>query len=401
MAARRRLLLEEHSTLDRVELDGRDAEALRESSARLVLRARAHGRYDISARQIVGTVRTANIDLVIRPKVDLDGFLELLGHAPGLARLAGRLELQHWDQLLPAVTKLYAHALQHALRRGVLSGYHHRREPLAFCRGRVDGLHLAVRRFGVIPPIVCEFDELSPDVEVNQRLKAAAVLLLRAGFGDDEVRGQLRSAVDRLTNVADVRFRPPLRPLPLDRRLSLYGSAVDLANLVLSFASVDLRHGSVASVGFLVNMDDLYEAWVAAVLGAGVGASASRWRRHPPKLHLDRDRIVKLEPDVLWSPPDAPRIPIDAKYKRGPTLPNPDVYQMAAYCAGLGVMRGVIFCVDVPSHVLRLNNGVDIHVRRLSVEGGPDQRATAIAREAEFLRSLRALSSIGAAPASA
>lgn len=400
MSQRRRLAVEEHSTLRGLVLDATDAEALRAAGARVTLNQRTDGRYDLAAKQMVGTVRTANLDLVIRPKVPADAFLELLGQAPGLARLAGRLNLQRWDDLLPAVTGLYAHALHDALRRGVLRGYHHRREALSFCRGKIDGLTLATRRFGVIPPVDCDFEEFSPDIEVNQRLKAAAAFLFRSGFGLDSDRGLLRSALDRLATVRDRRFRSPLPPLPLDRRLSTYGAAVDLANLVLSSASLDLQHGAVASVGFLLNMDDLYEAWVAGVLSAELRTGRPRWRRHPPRLHLDYDRSVKLEPDVLWSPAGGPKVPIDAKYKRGARIPNPDVYQMAAYCAGLGVIRGVVFCVDVRPHLLRLRNGVTIHVRRLSIEGNPEHRVATVRREAAFLRSLRGVTStVTAAPA--
>jgi 5-methylcytosine-specific restriction enzyme subunit McrC len=399
MTKRRRLTLEEHSTLRGVDLDAKDAEALRAGGARIALRPRPDGRYDVEAKQMVGTIRTTTIDLLIRPKVELEGFLDVLGHAPGLARLAGQLDLRRWDDLLPAITNLFARSLRDALRRGVLRGYRHQREALSFCRGRIDGLHLATRRFGVIPPIDCDFDEFSPDIEVNQRLKAAAAFLLRSGFGANAVRGQLRTALDQLADVTARLFRPPLAALPLDRRLAIYGPAVDLANLVLASASLDLHHGSVASVGFLVNMDDLYEAWVASVLREALGASTGRWRRHPPKLHLDHDRAVKLEPDVLWSPTGRPRIPIDAKYKRGTRIPNPDVYQMAAYCAGLQVVQGVVFCVDVVPHVLRLRNGVTVHVRRLSVEGASEARQRAIAREAEFLRSLTRVSSATRAPA--
>lgn len=397
--ARRRLSVSEHSTLRGLDLTAADAEALRGCAARLNVRARSDGRYDLQSKQIVGTVRTATVDLVIQPKVPVEGFLDLLSHAPGLARLKGELDLQEWGELLPALARLFSHALRAALRCGVLRGYRHQRDALSYCRGRIDGLHLATRRFGVIPPIDCDFDEFDADIEVNQRLKAAASFLLRSGFGEVATRGQLRAALDQLASVSRVRFRLPLRPLPMDRRLSLYGAAVDLANLVLSSASLDLKHGEVTSVGFLVNMDDLYEAWVAAVLGAALRAPRNRWRRHPPKVHLDHDRLVKLEPDVLWSPSGAPQLPIDAKYKRGPRLPNPDIYQMAAYCAGLRVNRGVIVCADVDPYVLRLRNGSEIHVRRLPVEGNLEDRAIAIEREVDFLRSLLPITRAAGAPA--
>lgn len=61
---------------------------------------------------------------------------------------------------------------------------------------------------------------------------------------------------------------------------------------------------------------------------------------------------------------------------------------MDAYYAGLGVLRGVVSCVDVDPGHLRLRNGVEIWVRRFSVEGGPAERKTAVQREARFLAGL-------------
>lgn len=385
---RRKLVVEEHSSLRGVELSEADATALRAAPARLVVERRRDGRFDIRAKQIVGTVRTPTLDLVVQPKVSVEAFLELLGHSPALAELQGQTSMDSWGELVPALADVFARSLEDALRRGVLHGYRLQREPLTSCRGRIDGLHLATRRFGIVPPIQCEFEEFSPDVEVNQRLLAAATLLMRAGFGSDHARHRLRVATDRLVGVTLRRFRAPLGPLAVDRRLVTYGSAVDLANLILSSASLELRHGEVGSVGFFVNMNELYETWVAAELGKALRVSSPRWRRHPPRLHLDYDRRVKLAPDVLWSPRDASKLPIDAKYKRGDDVANPDVYQMAAYCAGLGVRRGVLFCVDMPPHVLRLKNGVEIHVRRLSIEGDPGARREAIEREAAHLLTL-------------
>ena len=387
--ARRSLVLAEHSTRQGVELSLEDAQALNAAGARIVTVPRSDGRFDVQTKQVVGTVRTANLDVVIHPKVSIEGFLELLGHAADLARLHGRLDLQRWDELLPSLTRLYAHALAGALRRGALRGYHPHRDELAFCRGRIDVLDLVTRRYGIVPPITCDFEEFSPDIEVNRRLRAAADFLVRSGFGRDRDRGLLRTSLGQLTDVGLRRYRPPLAPLPRDRRVSnAYGPAVDLANLILTCASVELRHGAVASVGFLVNMDDLYERWVSAVLRRALGASGSRWKRHPPKLYLDHDESVKLEPDMVWLPSGRPPLPIDAKYKRSVRLPNPDVYQMAAYCTGLDVSEGVVMSVDVEPYVLRLVDGVRIHVRRLSVEGGPEKRERAVRSEALFLREL-------------
>lgn len=386
--ARLELELREHATARGVALTAEDADALAASAARLSVVRRLDGSYDVSAKQVVGVVQTRRVQVLIRPKVELEGFFELLQEGLGLMRFDAEATVQPWRRLLPAMALLYARGLTRALRRGLLQGYQERRAPLAHVRGKVDGLHLATRRFGVVPPIDCLFQEYTPDTEMNQRLKAAAEFLIRSGFADCESERLLRSATGRMRGVLSRQFRPPVRPLVSERRFVHYRQAIGLADLVLNSASVDLRHGDVSSVGFLVNMDDLYEAWVAAALGRTMGLGAARWRRHPGYIYFDHDRLVKLEPDILWSNHAGARVPIDAKYKRGSRVPNPDIYQMASYCAALGSTFGVLLCTDVDPYTVRLKHGVTIYVLRLSVSGGPAARDQALESVASTLEGL-------------
>lgn len=380
-----------------VALEAVDAETLRQCGARLRIVGRGSGRYDIHTRQMVGAVRTRSIDLVLRPKIDLAGFLEMLADALGLVRFGADVTLVGGESILSVMAALYARAIARALSRGLLRGYDMRSEPLSHVRGRVDSMALAVRRFGVIPPIDCTYQEFTADIEVNQRLRAAALFLLRSGACDAPTEALLRSSISRLSPVSDRRFVRPVRPLPRERRFATYGAAVDLADLVLNATSLDLRNGAVRSLGFLVDMDDVYEAWVAARVGRFLRVPAARWRRHPGALFFDREQRVKLEPDVVWTRRGAPKLPIDAKYKRGERIPNADVYQLAAYCAALGSKEGVLFCADVPSHTLWLVHGVRVHVHRLPVEGGAEARSRAVAEAARLLSSLEPTSAGAAA----
>lgn len=392
MAGTRRLELElrEHATTCGVALSVADAAALAVSPARLVVVRRPDGRYDVSAKQIVGSVRTRNVQVVIRPKVELEGFFDLLQHGLGLMRFDTAARLKSWDQFLPAIGLLYARALSRALRHGLLRGYQERCEPLSHVRGKIDGLHLATRRFGVIPPLDCTYQEHTADTEMNQRLRGAAEFLVRSGFAEGDGERLLRSAIDRMADVASRRFRTPVRPLQSERRFVHYRHAIGLADLVLNSASLELHRGAVASVGFLVNMDHLYEAWVAGALGAEMRLGGADWQRRPAQLYFDHDRLVKLEPDILWRSPGRSRspIPVDAKYERGKRVPNADIYQMASYCAALGAHVGVLLCADIDPYVVRLTHGVTIYVLRLGVDGGAAGRAQAIRSVASTLQQL-------------
>lgn len=70
--------------------------------------------------------------------------------------------------------------------------------------------------------------------------------------------------------------------------------------------------------------------------GRGVSQDA-RW-------FLDERRTVALRPDLVWSPvaTGTPALVLDAKYKaeKYSGFPNPDIYQMLAYCPAMQLPVG-------------------------------------------------------------
>jgi 5-methylcytosine-specific restriction enzyme subunit McrC len=76
----------------------------------------------------------------------------------------------------------------------------------------------------------------------------------------------------------------------------------------------------------------------------------------------------------------------DVKYKlaSGGT-PNPDIYQMLAYCIALGLPRGYLICAkgeEEPSSYAIRNAGIRVTVKPLDLAAEP----TRLLKEAEHLR---------------
>lgn len=384
----RALTVREYGRLQAVPLSPEEVHALATSPARLSVTATSSpGVFDIEARQVVGTVVCPTLRVIIEPKVPVTNFLFLLGFLGRAPRFTGRLELGRTPDLLSAMQAVYARALDDALRYGLVRGYRDCRDELVVPRGRIDALGLVARRFGVIPPISCDYQEFTADIEVNRRLLAAALALLRMGSTDTATWNRLEGLAGRLEGVTRVNYHPAdVGTLPEDRRLERYGAAPVLADAILRHRSIELHHGDLDSAGFLVNMDQVYEAFVAESLRRALGEPPSRWQRQPGGLHLDRERRVKLEPDVLWGSLNRPRLVIDVKYKRITSPPNPDVYQMAAYCSALGLSRGVLVYAEAEPEAIHLPGGVEVQVLSYSPDGAPDELLDRAARLAGQLR---------------
>ena len=150
--------------------------------------------------------------------------------------------------------------------------------------------------------------------------------------------------------------------------------------MILDGRSFELRSGSMAVSGFLLNMAQVFEDFVCVALGRALGrlpATRSGRASLQYRTHLDAERTVPIRPDFVWleardatgpgesaahrdrtapreptapgertaprgRPRRSPVIVADAKYKaeKPSGFPPADLYQMLAYCTVLGLETG-------------------------------------------------------------
>lgn len=379
----RRLSVPEHGALSDVELDQIQVRGLSESAARLkVVSKGKYGLFDVHACELVGTVVAPGLQLVIRPKVAMSRVLFLLGYSSGAELDFGRhAELAEQDGILEVMQLTYAAALTRALRGGLVHDYVQRSDVLSAPRGRIGLSDLALRRFGVFPPVPCAFEEFTADIEVNRRLLAAAKMLERA-CANLTTKLHLRSATGRMEGVAWVNFSPlNVRRVKLDRRFGRYGAAPALADLVLRNASLHLHHGHTDSMSFVFDMNAVYEDFVCEALIKALKYHALIGERTPAERTLDVDGTVTIEPDLVVSDAARRSIPVDVKYKRRNQIPSDDAYQLAAYCQALQASEGALVYARIGEHFVTVKHGGPrIHVWELNPDGEPAELLDRVAQ---------------------
>ncbi len=365
---------------------------LRESRAELkVLATGVAGRYDIETAQYVGTIIGPSLHVLIEPKISMSRALYLMGYATEAMRFGAATRLAQDADLLSAMQVLYAEALDRSLYGGLVRDYRGHEEALVAPRGRIGIEALVTRRFGVFPPIDCAFDEYTVDTPPNRRLLAAARRMTRGTLGRSVAGERLRSLLGRFEGVAEPAFDPRHLPtLRLDRRAERYRSAMAFADLILRNASIELHHGHTDAIGFLVNMNVVFENFVVESLRKRLAGAGTRWTHHPAGLFLDEDRMFAVEPDALWTTADGqPLLVLDAKYKTTTQGVIQDAYQMLAYCTALGLDRGVLVYASAAPHTHRVcNTATDIITVGLDPGGEIPEIERAIDALAEQLRAL-------------
>lgn len=391
MAPPSTLLLREHDATAIGSIPPKDVEAILNSGARLTWEAHPGGPPHVRAAEVVGTFLAGSTRVTITPKVPIRRLLFLLGFLERLPKLTGPVSLTPDVDLLEAMQHLFATALDRALAAGLIHAYEEFHRPLVGVRGRIDVAGLAIRRFGLVPPLDCTFDEYTADTEANRRLLAACALLARVSRPGSGVSARLRGLAARMEEVSPIVYDPAtIQPLRVDRRFDRYGPALSLAELVLRFGSLELKDGHTKSVGFLVDMNVVYEDFVAEGLRRALDEPPSRWHRHPSAFHLAEGRRVPIFPDIVWFGTNGqPKLVLDVKYKDTSEPKREDLYQLVAYCQSLGLKRGVLVYPTLDEQRLVVtNDGPTIDVLRLDPNGDPSDLQARLAALAGRLRIL-------------
>jgi 5-methylcytosine-specific restriction enzyme subunit McrC len=114
-----------------------------------------------------------------------------------------------------------------------------------------------------------------------------------------------------------------------------------LAEVIWQATSPEHRAGSLTASGFLFKLWKIFEDFVVTALAEKLQARHGRVLRNYP-CHLDRDRAIRMKPDLVWRVNGRPVAVVDAKYKpeKPSGYPDTDLYQVLAYCTALNLPHG-------------------------------------------------------------
>ena len=393
-----RLILAEHQT-ERESLTSEQLVALQRFAPSVTISpSPTQGVWDLRPGSEVGVIRLPDLTVEIRPKLPIDRVLFLASYALGAFRLRPDVaDLDRSTDLVEAMVHLFHAAVRQATGRGLLQGYRTYEETLNVVRGRIRIEDQLRQRYGIPVPIEVRYDEFTPDIQPNRLLKAAVRRLAVLPLRSPSTRPLLSAMRAVFTNVSDVDYRPSDLPdLPIDPLNAHYRPALALARLILRSGTVELAAGNVESASFLIDMNQVFEDFVVVglreVLGLAPHAFPQGARGRP--LWLDKDRKLRLEPDISWWQGDRCVFVGDAKYKRTTVhgAQNHDIYQALAYAVAAGLSSALlIYAHDDQDRVDPVTYNISeadkrIEVAVLDLRGQPDQILKRVKRLARKVR---------------
>jgi 5-methylcytosine-specific restriction enzyme subunit McrC len=351
------------------------------------------GLYRIEPVGKVGSVRTATVQLEVRPKdrLGLSRLLFLLSYAGEQGFREHSVEAVEHPDLWSALAESLAQLADKALGRGVLQGYLTVEESLRTVKGRIRISDQISRRPGMMVPLEVSYDEFTEDIAENRILRAALERMGQVPGVRPDVLSRLAAAQReaRRRHSASVRGAPAaVAGQPDEPQVP---PVLRLSEVILRNASAEAGEGKQQTASFVVDMGQVFEEFVGTALRSAMSA-------HPGEMRLqygallneavrDSDRLT-VRPDAVHFLGGRPVVVYDSKYQAasdaGASL-SADHYQLLAYCTALRVPTAWLVYAGSGEMKLRriLNTDIDIVEYPLDLSLPPSEILAAVADLAE------------------
>jgi 5-methylcytosine-specific restriction enzyme subunit McrC len=345
------------------ELTQERAREIAAASAYLQVRLTTDGRYELRARNQVGTIVLPTIDVLIQPKIDIPDLLFLLSYAARISWSTEEFAYAFTDDLFASLVWFFDTEMERARVYGLSRDYIDAHETLAMIRGRIDICEQLRRRQLRPYPLECRFQEYTEDTDLNRVLKEAHAAALAIPGLDSRLAVRVGERHRRLfADVSAVSFAAGVPDVHFTRLTAHWQPAFWLASLLLSYRSLQDEHGQVVGRAFTVRMDRIFERFVELVVTEELARKGLEVSPQLPVPLTTGAQVVKtkdpltgvgMRPDLVIQREGVPVAVADVKYRRTEDVGDfqqPDVYQLFAYCAALGVPRGLLIYADPHAH---------------------------------------------------
>lgn len=333
---------------------------------------RTGGLWRLTAKGWAGYIPlTAEFGLRLQPKVEIGNLFRMLEYAyrlrdPSFRFLDDLIGCQTLDDYYERLANVLAKRVLDRGRKGFYRDYLGRDEQLPYVRGRLDVAHSAVQPWDVRPH--CQYQEHTADIEENQLLAWTLWDITRRGVCTERVLPTVRQAYRSLQGLASLQPFPPAACTGrrYNRLNEDYHPLHALCRFFLEQTGPSHRQGDRQVLPFLVNMESLFEMFVAEWLKANL---PPRWAVRAQEHHVVGDgKGPQFDIDLVLYDMElgVVRCVLDTKYKAPETPANTDISQVVTYAELKGCYEAVlIYPTSLPS-ALDARVGQKIRVRSLT-----------------------------------
>lgn len=291
--------------------------------------------YEVLADNIVGAIKLpSGAQLNITPKLPMPNLFRMLSYVGGFEPLDKDVQYKKDEGLFDIVAKMFSMELAKLLRTGLRQQYAQYEAPLGAIRGRILFSESIERCLIGSDRLYCGYSTLSLDTPINRAMVTAAGALLKSKAIATNTKKAVRSCLAHLpAGTIESRFSlSDFKSIQLDRTTDHYRRVLFLSRFILASASFSNNSGEYEFSGFLMDVAELFEQYVAKALLEVDGLMPFQIQSQKV-VKLDREELVSCKPDLTFITEQGTAFIADTKYKDFSNLKflNEDVYQILAY----------------------------------------------------------------------
>ncbi|MGC1393881.1 MAG: hypothetical protein WA828_06330 [Coleofasciculaceae cyanobacterium] len=335
----------------------------------------------LTAQGWVGQIPlTADFQIILRPKVQIDNLLGMLEYAYELKSfrfLEGLVDCQTFEDFYERLAEILTRRIFDRSRQGLYCAYLPKTERLPYIRGRIDIEQAIAKPWDL--KVQCHYEEHTADVEENQILAWTLWCIAHNGC-TERVMPTVRRAFHLLQGLVTLQPYSPQSCVgrQYNRLNEDYRPLHALCRFFLEQSGASHEIGDRTMLPFLVDMARLYERFVAEWLVAHreILLSFGLDLKSQERIYIGKSKNLYFEIDLvlLDIATGAARYVLDTKYKTSTTPASSDLAQVVAYAEAKGCQEAILLYPTPLSEPLDIRIG-SIRIRSLifSLSGDLEQ----------------------------
>ena len=347
---------------------------------------KTNGQWQLTAQGWVGYIPlTRELGVLLQPKVELGNLFRMLEYAYRLdIRFPeGLVACRSLEEFYERLAKVLSLRVLDRGRKGFYRGYVPQAERLPYVRGRLD-VRQAIRR-PWDTKLHCHYEEHTADIEENQILAWTLSRIAHSGMCTERVLPTVRSAFRSLRGFASLQpWKAKHCVGRLYNRLNEdYHPMHALCRFFLEHSGPTHQMGDRAVLPFLVNMERLYELFVAEWLKAHLPGNLML--KVQERVDIGEADVLTFNIDLVLYDADTgeSRCVLDTKYKAADGPGPADVTQVVAYAKMKGCNEAaLVYPQSLSRPLAALVGDVQVRSMALSLEGDLEEAGQT------FMRSL-------------
>lgn len=292
--------------------------------------------YEVLPDNVVGAIRLpSGIQLNISPKLPLPNLFRMMSFVGGLYDpLETEVEYAKDKTLFDILAISFAREFGHLLRVGMKQNYATEEQVMRTLKGQILFSNSIGKGLVGSGKLACRFQRLSLDTPMNQAIVTASKLILSSEVVSADTKKRVRQCLNQIpSDLISANFAlGDFKKIHIDRTTAFYQKIIFISRFIIGSNSYNSRFGENQFPGFLLDVAQLFEEYVAIALKD----AQNSWELQVSSQsgsHLDKGQEVEVRPDLIFLNDGKVKYIADTKYKDFSDLKfrNEDVYQMLAY----------------------------------------------------------------------